>query len=73
MQRDDDPRNWDSLTSVEENVVALVTRGLTNRAIGLHLSISPHTVDTHLRRIFRKLGVCNRVALAAAAGRRETR
>jgi DNA-binding CsgD family transcriptional regulator len=35
------------------------------RRRGQALYISPHTVNTHLRQVFAKLGVPNRVALAA--------
>ena len=43
----------------------LVAEGLTNGAVARQLYISPHTVNTHLRHVFSKLGVRNRVALAA--------
>ena len=43
----------------------LVAEGLTNGAVARRLYISPHTVNTHLRHVFAKLRVPNRVALAA--------
>jgi DNA-binding CsgD family transcriptional regulator len=33
--------------------------------VARRLYVSPHTVNTHLRHVFAKLGVANRVALAA--------
>jgi len=56
---------WQSLTSTERAVSLLVAEGLTNGAVARRLYISPHTVNTHLRHVFAKLGVSNRVALAA--------
>ncbi|HZD01221.1 MAG TPA: AAA family ATPase [Actinomycetes bacterium] len=56
---------WESLTATERAVSLLVTEGLTNGAVARRLYISPHTVNTHLRHVFAKLGVSNRVALAA--------
>jgi len=56
---------WDSLTTTEQAVSRLVAEGLTNGAVARRLYISPHTVNTHLRHVFAKLGVSNRVALAA--------
>ena len=41
--------------------------GLTNGAVATRLCISPQTVNTHLRHMFAKLGVPDRVALAAVA------
>jgi DNA-binding CsgD family transcriptional regulator len=61
------PYGWGSLTATEESVVELVARGLTNRRVGEHLLISRHTVDFHLRSIFRKLDVSSRVDLTRAA------
>jgi DNA-binding CsgD family transcriptional regulator/tetratricopeptide (TPR) repeat protein len=58
-------RGWDSLTATERSVSVLVAEGLTNGAVARQLYISPHTVNTHLRHVFAKLGVSNRVALAA--------
>jgi DNA-binding CsgD family transcriptional regulator len=56
---------WESLTKTERAVSLLVAEGLTNGAVARRLYISPHTVNTHLRHVFAKLGVPNRVALAA--------
>ncbi|HEX4822388.1 MAG TPA: LuxR C-terminal-related transcriptional regulator [Acidimicrobiales bacterium] len=54
------------LTNTEHSVAALATDGLTNREIGERLFMSRYTVDTHIRSIYRKLGVNSRVALAHA-------
>ncbi|MDG6110187.1 AAA family ATPase [Dactylosporangium aurantiacum] len=56
---------WDSLTSTQRAVSMLVAEGLTNGAVARRLYISPHTVNSHLRHVYAKLGVPNRVALAA--------
>jgi DNA-binding CsgD family transcriptional regulator len=56
---------WESLTATERAVSLLVAEGLTNGAVARRLYISPHTVNTHLRHVFAKLAVSNRVALAA--------
>ena len=60
---------WESLTPTEQAVSELVAEGLTNGAVAKRLYISPHTVNTHLRHAFAKLGVSNRVALAAEVHR----
>jgi DNA-binding CsgD family transcriptional regulator len=60
---------WQSLTPTEQAVSQLVAQGLTNGAVAKQLYISPHTVNTHLRHAFAKLGVSNRVALAAEVHR----
>jgi DNA-binding CsgD family transcriptional regulator len=55
---------WDSLTPTERSVAAVVAEGTTNREAAARLYLSPHTVDFHLRQIFRKLGIRSRVELA---------
>jgi DNA-binding CsgD family transcriptional regulator len=60
---------WESLTETERAVSRLVGEGLTNGSVAKRLYISPHTVNTHLRHVFAKLDVSNRVALAAVVHR----
>jgi DNA-binding CsgD family transcriptional regulator len=60
---------WDSLTTTERDVAALVTEGLTNPQIAERLFVRPATVKTHLSHIFAKVGVNNRAELAALATR----
>ena len=48
-------------------VAALVTRGLTNRAIAGRLCLSVRTVDTHVDHILTKLGFSSRTQLTAWA------
>lgn len=58
------------LTESEVRVVRLVAEGLTNREVASRLYLSPHTVDSHLRHTFTKLGIRSRVQLAREVARR---
>jgi DNA-binding CsgD family transcriptional regulator len=58
------------LTAQQERIVELVLGGATNREIATHMSVSPRTVEYHLRNIFTKIGVRSRTELVA---RRTTR
>jgi DNA-binding CsgD family transcriptional regulator len=53
-----------ALTASERSIAEHVAAGLTNRETAAALFISPHTVDYHLRQIFRKLNLQSRVELA---------
>ncbi|GAA4444276.1 AAA family ATPase [Phytohabitans houttuyneae] len=54
---------WESLTTAELRVVRAIVDGRTNREAASVLFLSPHTVDTHLRRVFSKLAINSRVEL----------
>jgi DNA-binding NarL/FixJ family response regulator len=54
-------------TERELEVLILVARGLTNRAIGRTLALSEATVKTHLVHVFTKLGVADRTAAVTVA------
>lgn len=57
----------DLLSPREEQVVALVAEGLSNRAIAAELRLSEHTVKKYMFRIFDKLGISTRVELVLYA------
>jgi DNA-binding NarL/FixJ family response regulator len=65
--------DWTELTAAEIRVARLAALGESNRAIAEHLFLSPHTVDSHLRSIFGKLGISSRVELAHLAAERASR
>lgn len=53
-----------NLSDREAEILAWVARGKSNASIGEILGISAHTVDAHLRRIYLKLGVVDRLSAA---------
>jgi DNA-binding CsgD family transcriptional regulator len=53
------------MTPVEQRIADLVTAGQTNREVAAALFTSVRTVESHLARIYRKLGVRSRTELAA--------
>lgn len=61
---------WPELTESELAVVRLVAEGATNREVAERMYISPHTVNSHLRHVFTKLGIRSRVELARMAAER---
>lgn len=56
----------EQLTEQERRVVAAVQRGGSNRDIAAELFLSPKTVEFHLGKIYRKLGVSSRTQLVAS-------
>ena len=57
------------LTQRELEIAELVAHGYTNRQIAGQLFMSPKTVEAHLSRIFTKLGVASRTAVASHLAR----
>jgi DNA-binding CsgD family transcriptional regulator len=56
-----------TLSPREREIVWLVSSGYANKGIAHKLAISQHTVNTHVRRIFGKLGVNSRAEMVAYA------
>jgi DNA-binding NarL/FixJ family response regulator len=61
------PQHDYGLTSRERNILELMTQGLIKKEIADQLSLSYHTVDTHLRNIYAKLHVHTRSGAVAKA------
>ena len=60
-EKETELRGKEILTRREQQVLALMATGATNEEIGERLCISNFTVKTHNYRIFRKIGVSNRM------------
>ncbi len=56
-----------ALTAREQQVMEMLSRGLTNREIAEHLEISIKTVDTHRGHVLKKLGLRNNSELTRFA------
>jgi DNA-binding CsgD family transcriptional regulator len=57
------PEARDDLSPQERQIATLAAEGRTNREIGALLFLSPRTIETHLGRVFRKLGISDRTGL----------
>ncbi len=66
-------RGWAAMTDSELAVARLVAQGLTNREVAEQLFVSPHTVSSHLRRVFAKLDINSRVELTRLEGDQDRR
>jgi DNA-binding CsgD family transcriptional regulator len=58
-----DPAASESLTPQELQIALVVARGRTNREAGAELFLSPKTIEAHLSRVYRKLGITSRTQL----------
>jgi DNA-binding NarL/FixJ family response regulator len=58
-----------ALSPREREIADLVAQGLTNREIGARLFLSEKTIETHLTRVFQKLGLRSRTQVAAEVSR----
>ena len=61
------PRPVDTLTQREKTIISYLMQGWRNREISNHLSISEQTVKNHLRTIYDKVGVSDRLELVLYA------
>jgi DNA-binding CsgD family transcriptional regulator len=60
----------ETLTAHELQIARIVAGGATNREAAAALFLSPKTIEFHLARVYRKLGVRTRTELAALAAQR---
>jgi DNA-binding NarL/FixJ family response regulator len=60
-------KNTYELSERERDVLELMTQGLVKKEIADRLTLSPHTVNTHLKNIYVKLHVGTRGAAVAKA------
>ncbi|MBM7173891.1 helix-turn-helix transcriptional regulator, partial [Streptomyces sp. G44] len=65
------PGGLSGLTPQQLRIARCVAEGATNREVARHLSVSPRTVDHHLRNVFALLGVRSRVELSRLVARSE--
>ncbi len=56
---------WEALTPAEARVAELATDGTTNQEIARALFVTEKTVEGHLARVYRKLGIRSRALLSA--------
>ena len=54
----------DELSTREQQVLRLVTKGLANKQIARYLGISESTVKAHISNVFRRIGVTDRTSAA---------
>lgn len=65
-------KNGVRMTERERDVIRHLSDGLTNKEIGQRLSVSPHTIKSHVRNIMEKLALHTRLEVANYAYTDET-
>jgi DNA-binding NarL/FixJ family response regulator len=63
------PRAGRASAETESKIIDLIARGMSDREMARLLHLSPHTIGHYVDRLCGRVGVKNRVALAAWAGR----
>ena len=63
-------RSGNELTKSEQRIAVLAASGLTNREVAAAAFLSTKTVEAHLGRVYRKLGIRSRAELGALMGER---
>jgi DNA-binding NarL/FixJ family response regulator len=61
--------DWNALSPRERAVMLLAVRGLANKEIACELKVTEGTVKIHLHRVYQKLGIKNRYALAVLSAK----
>jgi DNA-binding NarL/FixJ family response regulator len=62
------PHALEQLTPQELQIVQMAAEGLSNREIGQRLYLSHRTIESHLYRVFPKLGITSRGQLPRVLG-----
>ena len=60
------------LSPQERRIAELAATGATTKQIAVQLTVSPRTVDAHLRNLFAKLGITSRAALSESLRQRDS-
>jgi CheY-like chemotaxis protein/DNA-binding CsgD family transcriptional regulator len=60
-------KNSLGLTAREAEILMWISRGKTNKEVGLIIDSSPRTINKHLEHVFEKLGVATRAAAVSVA------
>ena len=68
MNRVQDTSHFSVLSVRERQVMLLAAKGLANKLIARELHIAEGTVKIHLHRVYQKLGIKGRFALAVRTG-----
>ncbi len=58
-----------TLTPREQQILGFISEGFTMHQVGTRLGISPRTVETHVAKLYRKLGVRTRVQAVSKAAK----
>ncbi|MFB6524326.1 LuxR C-terminal-related transcriptional regulator [Streptomyces sp. NPDC056401] len=64
---------WSGLSDMERRIAYLVSTGMTNQQIAKRVHLSAHTVNYHLRKVYRKLNINTRLELARGAANYSSR
>ena len=68
MNRVQETSHFNVLSVRERQVTILAAQGLANKVIARELNVAEGTVKLHLHRVYRKLGIKGRFALAGRVG-----